>query len=462
MDEHWEEFQDDLSDAANIAGYGQRAETNKYLAEQNRLLRAEQDERRRIQSLPKCPRCKLPLDHEPSVCRGCGAALRWDEYFYPNVECILRKNWCQYLNREYDKAHKIMVSQLYSHVAPIKATVDLMARTQHAVEDRISSVAINTIEPLLDEPISELHPNVLEKLSYGGKVLSKDSWQERDVFGSPFWLFLKGFWWSTFGEPIFYLCGFLGVGSAYWLWSQSLYFWFVCLLSIVCVVVHGLFIKLIVDGFRPFVNSLRKTGVHAKTNACRKARLIELIKDSSAIQGELTLRTSVKELEAAKRIRWLRLHEHECEFPSQSAIESFVGRIQPLPLGDCKLRRLPRTLYENRLLLMRFERELLSLLLKDENVISRNYKSRVMQLDQELKRSESTANEAENKTDRDYWIKRGETIRGPLERVAILQAATGKKLMSGDQIANSKDGPWQDITKEQLQQMQQGNDVEIK
>ena len=61
-----------------------------------------------------------------------------------------------------------------------------------------------------------------------------------------------------------------------------------------------------------------------------------------------------------------------------------------------------------------------------------------------------------------YWLKRGETIRGPLERVAILQAATGKKLLSGDQIANSKDGPWQNITKEQLQQMQQGNDVEIK
>ena len=61
-----------------------------------------------------------------------------------------------------------------------------------------------------------------------------------------------------------------------------------------------------------------------------------------------------------------------------------------------------------------------------------------------------------------YYLKRGETIRGPLERAAILQAATGKKLLSGDQIANTKAGPWQNITKEQLQQMQQGNDVEIK
>ena len=37
-----------------------------------------------------------------------------------------------------------------------------------------------------------------------------------------------------------------------------------------------------------------------------------------------------------------------------------------------------------------------------------------------------------------YYLKRGETIRGPLERAAILQAAKGRKLMTGDQIANSK------------------------
>ena len=61
-----------------------------------------------------------------------------------------------------------------------------------------------------------------------------------------------------------------------------------------------------------------------------------------------------------------------------------------------------------------------------------------------------------------YWRRRGETVRGPFERTAILKAAQAKKLLTGDQIANSKDGPWQNITKEQLQQMQQGNDVEIK
>jgi hypothetical protein len=59
-----------------------------------------------------------------------------------------------------------------------------------------------------------------------------------------------------------------------------------------------------------------------------------------------------------------------------------------------------------------------------------------------------------------YYLKRGETIRGPLERAAILQAAKGRMLMTGDQIANSKDGPWQDVTKEQLQQLQQESDKE--
>jgi hypothetical protein len=49
-----------------------------------------------------------------------------------------------------------------------------------------------------------------------------------------------------------------------------------------------------------------------------------------------------------------------------------------------------------------------------------------------------------------------------LKRAAILQAARDKKLKTGDQIANSKDGPWQDVTKDQIQQMRQGSDVEIK
>ena len=46
----FEEVQEDLSFAADMIGLQQRAQTNKYLAEQNRLLRAEQAERRRIQA----------------------------------------------------------------------------------------------------------------------------------------------------------------------------------------------------------------------------------------------------------------------------------------------------------------------------------------------------------------------------------------------------------------------------
>lgn len=61
-----------------------------------------------------------------------------------------------------------------------------------------------------------------------------------------------------------------------------------------------------------------------------------------------------------------------------------------------------------------------------------------------------------------YYLKRGKTIRGPLERAAILQAAKARKLLSGDQIATRKDGPWLNITKKPLQRMQQGRDIEIK
>jgi formylglycine-generating enzyme required for sulfatase activity len=82
--------------------------------------------------------------------------------------------------------------------------------------------------------------------------------------------------------------------------------------------------------------------------------------------------------------------------------------------------------------------------------------------------AEESGLEAKTKADKDkaapvaYWLKRGDDISGPLDRMAIVRASDGNYLKIGDQIANAKDGPWQDITKEQLQQMQQGSDVEIK
>ena len=61
-----------------------------------------------------------------------------------------------------------------------------------------------------------------------------------------------------------------------------------------------------------------------------------------------------------------------------------------------------------------------------------------------------------------YFLKRGQVIRGPLKRTAILQAAKARKLLSSDQIATRKDGPWLDITQKPLQRMQQGRDIKIK
>ena len=69
--DNWEEFQDDLSDLSNIAGLGQRAETN-------RLLREQQAERRRIAALPDCPYCgqKLPKK-DISLCGHCRNSVAW-------------------------------------------------------------------------------------------------------------------------------------------------------------------------------------------------------------------------------------------------------------------------------------------------------------------------------------------------------------------------------------------------
>ena len=70
-DDDWEELQDDLSDLANIAGYGQRAETN-------RLLREQQAERKRLKSLPQCWHCGGRLElRGAKICPHCRTELKW-------------------------------------------------------------------------------------------------------------------------------------------------------------------------------------------------------------------------------------------------------------------------------------------------------------------------------------------------------------------------------------------------
>jgi hypothetical protein len=82
-----EEFQDDLSDLANIAGMSQRRQQ---LAEQQEikgLLQQQQQEQERIKRLLKCPACKSPLENDATRCPSCrtdlvriilsGSGLRW-------------------------------------------------------------------------------------------------------------------------------------------------------------------------------------------------------------------------------------------------------------------------------------------------------------------------------------------------------------------------------------------------
>lgn len=46
--------------------------------------------------------------------------------------------------------------------------------------------------------------------------------------------------------------------------------------------------------------------------------------------------------------------------------------------------------------------------------------------------------------------------------VSLVEAAKYKQLKKRDLLGNSPSGPWQKLTKEHLQSMHQGNDVEIK
>ncbi len=61
-----------------------------------------------------------------------------------------------------------------------------------------------------------------------------------------------------------------------------------------------------------------------------------------------------------------------------------------------------------------------------------------------------------------YFIKRGHKVQGPISHAQLMALAKQMKLKKSDLISNSKDGPWLNITKEPLQQMQQGRDIEIK
>ena len=70
-DDNWEELQDDLSDLANIAGYGQRADTNS-------LLRKQLKETNRIKSLPQCWHCGGRLElRGAKICPHCRTELKW-------------------------------------------------------------------------------------------------------------------------------------------------------------------------------------------------------------------------------------------------------------------------------------------------------------------------------------------------------------------------------------------------
>jgi hypothetical protein len=474
---------DTASDLANIGAYGQRQETNARLAEQNRLLRLEQAERRRVQSLPRCPKCKITLDHQPSVCRGCGAEFWWDTY-WDTPNCVLKENRDQYLKQEYAEAHETLVSHLSMHVVFIESTVDSMARTQRMVEDRISS-RNKYLESFLDEPISGMLP------ALGETLIDEDP--ARDVSGSPLRLFLMGFWWSTFGSGVFYITAFLGFGSAYLLWDRNLWFWVVCLLWIVCVLFNVMMISCFVDGFTPFVNSLRKTGTNAKINACRKAGLTAHIKESFAIEGELGLRTSIKHIRGLNRISWLRGSGGK-GFPTRSKLERFVAKPAPsTSLHDCTLRWLSRTLHEDRLQLMQFEKSLLSGLLQNGHASASSFQARCTQLDDELHSRENKLSkrptpagpaaapvlDIESINDQaldalqdkwsqgddqgiNYWLKRADRVSGPKSRQEVVKLAEASIIKLDDEISNSKDGPWKSVTKEDLQQILAGSDIEIK
>ena len=74
----------------------------------------------------------------------------------------------------------------------------------------------------------------------------------------------------------------------------------------------------------------------------------------------------------------------------------------------------------------------------------------------------SKEEKAEVSADQDYWIMRDEELHGPFKAVGLVEAAKYKQLKKSDLLGNAPSGPWQTLTKEHLQSMHQGNDIEIK
>lgn len=73
----WEEYHDDLGDAADIGGFFQR---NRQLKEQQRtreLLERQEAREQARESLPKCPACASPLVDRVRVCAACRREIIW-------------------------------------------------------------------------------------------------------------------------------------------------------------------------------------------------------------------------------------------------------------------------------------------------------------------------------------------------------------------------------------------------
>jgi hypothetical protein len=77
----FEEFQEDMSFASDIAGVHQRKEQINELREVKSLLKQQQAEAQRKKRLPKCPECGSPLEKGVRRCVGCRMQMAWLDYF---------------------------------------------------------------------------------------------------------------------------------------------------------------------------------------------------------------------------------------------------------------------------------------------------------------------------------------------------------------------------------------------
>jgi len=460
----FDEFRDQMDlqgDIGNVASALHNVERNRLLEEQNQLLQAQENERRRLASLPNCPACKKPLELDATICAYCRQKMVWcnttDVYHVCLEESA--ESWIQ--NEVYPERLRKLESELNCVKNLIPNAVACYAESLTEVK-KFSSIftelGFNSDSLKSEYDLAQKWYKRFWKRVSSNVRSQFQHWHEHDWLPPTHFLVDRKF---LFGNSLLGVVLVLLTGLIFCLGCYKWHEGFSQMRNdegqiAIGVIFGGIgFLGLVGSGLYVLNEWTNATGVLKIRKATAKK-----IDDAG-----LTLDDTIRILNLSF---WSRI----CD--QKRKIEKVFNRFVTAQRNLAILREVATT-QGIALPLYRTMEDLELVRVKNVNKFSNNsceewpqtiehnasvLKSLATRLNIGI--SEPPASEASNKTARDYWIMRGEELHGPFKAVNLVEAAKYKQLKKRDLLGNSPSGPWEKLTKEHLQSMHQGNDVEIK